>query len=97
MSTCHISCFPLLYFIDFCCLVLINIDHRFLMCRWWAEREISLAVVLTAIKKYHKMFPNEPHWKPSSLLESAVASGAPLREELHFFRDAQKKNGVNRH
>ena len=54
--------------------------------RWWAEREIGLAYMLHAINRYEKLYPNVDHWKPSALLKTAVASGAPLKEELFFTR-----------
>ena len=46
--------------------------------------------MLHSIQKYQKLYPNVDHWKPSNLLQSAVASGALIKEELYFSRDNKK-------
>jgi hypothetical protein len=40
--------------------------------------------MLLAMNRYAKLYPNVDHWKASALLQAAVASGAPLKEELYF-------------
>lgn len=51
---------------------------------WWAEREVGLRNVLQAINKQNAQAPHIKWWEPSKLLKDVVASGATVKEELHF-------------
>lgn len=59
--------------------------------RWWAEREVGLQKVLSTMTKYEELYPTVSHWQPARLLQSAVAAGASIKEELFFFREAKNK------
>jgi hypothetical protein len=50
--------------------------------RWWAEKEIGLQNVLSALQIHSANFPQQPHLKPSELLVEAVKQGKSLQETL---------------
>jgi hypothetical protein len=59
--------------------------------RWWAEREIGLSKIYTALKKHSDAHPEQPWLKPAQLLVDVVESGANIKEEMYFRQQQQKK------
>jgi hypothetical protein len=45
---------------------------------------VGLKDVLLGIQRQHAQAPDVKWWKPSELLKDCVASGASIKEELHF-------------
>lgn len=60
---------------------------------WWAEREMGLRNVATAMLKYVDRYPLR--FEACSLLKDVVASGASLKEEM-FFRKTTNNTNSNK-
>lgn len=49
---------------------------------YWAEHVIGLPTLLSSLERYHRRFPNVPHWDPSPLLRRVVRQGQSLIAKL---------------